>query len=73
MIVKEILKCDSQWPNLIHAFAMEIIFLKHVLPLRTILRCLHDSLLGPGVDVLLHLSKELVNSSSVNQAQDKNE
>jgi len=73
MIVKEILKCDSKWPNSIHVFVMEIMFLKHVLSLRMTLRCLHNRLSGPGVDVLLHLSKELVNSSSANQAQDKDE
>ena len=66
MIVEEILKCDGQWPNLIHISVMAITFLKYVLSLRTILRCLHNSLSGPGMDILLHLSKELVNSSSAN-------
>jgi len=33
---------------------------------RICLRCLHTSLLGPGVDELLHLINALVNSSSEN-------
>ena len=37
-IVEEILKCDSQWPSLIHVFAMETMLLKHILSLRIILR-----------------------------------
>jgi len=67
MIVEEILKCDSQWPNSIHVFAIETMLLKYVLSLRIILKCLHDNLLGPRVEELLHLSKKLVNSFSAKQ------
>jgi len=52
-------------------FVMATTFLKHVLSLRIILRYLHDSLLEPEVDELLHLSKELANSSSAKCVQDK--
>ena len=37
-----------------------------------ILRYLHDNLSGTGVDKLLHLVKELMNSSSAKFVQDKN-
>jgi len=55
-------------------FAMEIMFLRHVLSLRMILRCLHNNLSGPGVDELLYLVKELTNSSLAKcvQIKDKN-
>ena len=54
---------------------MEMVFLRHVLSLRMILRCFHDNLSGPGVDELLHLVKELMNSSSAKyvQIKDKND
>ena len=71
MIVDEILKYNSQWPNSIYVFVIATTFLEYVLSLRIILRCLHDSLSGPGVDELLHLSKELANSSSAKYVQDK--
>ena len=70
-IVDEILKYNSQWPNSIHVFAIATTFLKYVLSLRIILRCFHNSLSRPGVDELLHLSKELANSSSAKCVQDK--
>jgi len=74
IIVEEILKWDGQWPKSVQAFAMEITFLRHVLSLRMILRCLHDNLSSPGIDELLHLVKELMNSSSAKHVQikDKN-
>jgi len=72
-IVEEILKWDGQWPSSIQAFAMEIMFFKHVLSLRIILRCLHDSLLGSRVEELLYLIRELTNSSSAKRVQDKDE
>ena len=50
---------------------MEIMFFKHVLSLRIILRCLHDSLLGPRIEELLYLIRELTNSSSAKHVQDK--
>jgi len=54
-------------------FAMEMMFLRHVLSLRMVLRCFHDNLSGPGVDELLHLIKKLTNSSSAKCVQIKDE
>ena len=48
---------------------MAVTLLKHVLSLRIALRCLHNTLSGPGADELLHLDKALVNSSFENQVQ----
>ena len=67
-IAIEILKCKDQYPNSIQVFAIVIMFFRHVLSLRMILRCLHNSLSEPGVDILLHLNKELVNSFSKSRA-----
>ena len=61
-----ILKWDGQWPNSKHASAILIILFRHELFLTIHLRCLQDSLLGPGVDKLLHLAIELMNSSLEN-------
>jgi len=71
MMVNEILKCKGQKPNSIQMFVIAIMFFKHVLSLRTILRCIHDNLSGPGVNILLHLNKVLVNSSPKNGAQEE--
>ena len=50
---------------------MLMIPFRHVLFLMISLRCLHESLLGPGVDKLLHLETELMNSSSDKGIQGK--
>ena len=60
----EILKWKGQWPNSKYMSAMLIILLRHTLFLTILLRCLHDSLFGPGTNELLHLAIELINSSS---------
>ena len=60
------LKCNSQWPKLIHALAILINFLRHKILLMITLRCLQDNLLGPGVKTLLHLIIALLDSSSEN-------
>ena len=66
MMDVETLKCDSQWSNLMHALVMSIDFLKHVMSLTYLLRCLHNNLSGSRVYELLHFIMELVNSSSEN-------
>ena len=68
-IVIEVLKWKDQWSKLIHILAMLIILFKHALSLMILLRCLYDNLFGPGVDKLLHLAMELINSSSENSTQ----
>ena len=70
--VEEILKWDSQWLNLMQVLVMKMMFFRHVLSLRMILRCLYNNLSGPEVDELLHLVKELTNSSLAKFVQDKN-
>jgi len=63
----EVLKCKDQWPNSKHILAMLIIFFRHNLFLMILLRCLYDNLSKPGVNELLHLAIELINSSSKNE------
>jgi len=66
MMEDDVLKCDGQWPKLIHVLAILIKFLKHELLLMINLRCLQDNLLELGVKELLHLMIELLNSSLEN-------
>ena len=68
MIDNEILKCDSQYPKLIHMLAILTKFFKHVSSLTIILRCFQDILFRPGVNKLLYLVIELLNSSLENRA-----
>jgi len=63
-MVVEALKCEGQCLNLMHALAMLINFLRYVMFLTHLLRCIHNNLSGPGVDELLHLAIALVNFSS---------
>ena len=56
IIVVEDLKLDGQWPSSKHVLVMLIILFKHTLSLTILLRYLHDSLLGLGVDKLLYLA-----------------
>ena len=58
-----ILKCISQWPKSIHALAILIELLRYKKSLTITLRYLQDNLLGLGVNKLLHLIMELLNSS----------
>ena len=62
----DILKWDSQWPNLKHSLAILIIFFRHESFLTIHLRCLQDILLKSEVDELLYLIIELINSSLEN-------
>lgn len=66
MMDVETSKCDSQWSDLMHALVMSINFLKHVISLTHLLRCLHNNLSGSRVYELLHFIMALVNSSSEN-------
>ena len=69
-IVVELLKWLGQYLALKHAFAIAMMFFKQFLSFIMHLRCLYESLLGLGADILLHLTMALVNSSSVNSAYD---
>ena len=71
MIVIEILKWEGQWPSSKYALAMLMIPFRHTLSLMMFLRCFYESLLGSGVDKLLHLAMESINSFSEKGAQDK--
>jgi len=62
MIDNNILKCNGQCPKLIHALAMLTKLFKHVLSLMIAFRCFQDTLSGPSIDELLHLTMELLNS-----------
>ena len=66
MTVVEFLKWLGQYLILKHVFAIAMMFFKHTLSLIIHLRYLHKSLLGPGANILLHLTIVLVNSSSAN-------
>lgn len=63
-MVIDILKCEGQWPSSRHMLAILMIFFKHILSLIIHLRCLYESLSRLGVEELLHLAIELINSSS---------
>ena len=63
-MVVDVLKWEGQWPNSKQALVMLMISFKYVLSLIMLLRYLYKSLLGPGVDILLHLVMELMNSFS---------
>ena len=65
----EILEYVGQWPSSKYASVILIIFLKHLLSLIILLKCLHDNLSGLGVDELLYLLMELMNSASENSFQ----
>jgi len=54
----ETLKCDSQWPNSMHALVMAIRFLRNVTSLIYLLKYL---LFSSGVNRLLHLLMALMN------------
>ena len=72
-IVIKFLKWLGQYPISKHALAIAIMFFKYVLSLIMCLRCPHESLSGPGANVLLHLTIALVNSSSENNVHSDEE
>ena len=63
IIDNNVLKCDSQYPRLIHVLAILTRFSKHLLFLIISLRCFHEILSDPRVNELLHLLMAIVNSS----------
>jgi len=63
MIDVDILKCNSQYPNLIYILVMLINLLKHSKSLMISLRCFQDNLSDSGVKSLLHLYIAKMNSS----------
>jgi len=60
----ETLKYNSQCPKSMHVLAILINFLKQTAFLTHLLRHLHNTLSGLGVDELLHFAMVLMNSSS---------
>ena len=63
MVDIDVLKYNSQYPNLIHVLVMLMILLRHSIFLMISLICLQDSLSGLGVKSLPHLSIAKRNSS----------
>jgi len=59
----DVLKCDGQWPRLIHMLVILIIFFKHLMSLIIVLRCFYKTLSELGVNKLLHLLMALINFS----------
>ena len=66
MMELDVLKCNGQYPKLMHTLAILMKFLRYKQSLMMTLRYLHDSLSGPRVNELLHLMIALLNSSSEN-------
>jgi len=67
MIVVDDLKCTGHKPSSKNALAILMILPKHALLLIMHLRWDYNSLLGPGVDDLLHLVMAFMNSSLKNR------
>ena len=44
----DILKCDGQYPKLVHMLAILMKLLRHVLSLTITLRCFHNNLSSPS-------------------------
>jgi len=63
MIEVEILKCKGQKPVLKQISAIFMMFFRYTMSFMMILRCLHNNLLEPEVDELLHLQMALLNST----------
>ena len=70
-IVIDVLKCESQKPSSRQALVILVMFFKYIEFLRICLKCLHASLLGSGVNKLLHLVNALVTSSFKNEFHDE--
>ena len=60
----ETLKCNGQCSNMMHALAISMNFLRQTVSLTHLLRCLHNTLSGSGIDELLYFAIALMNSSS---------
>ena len=69
MIVDEDLKCNSHDSNSKYILVILMIFSRHTSSLMIHLRWLYESLSGPGVNELLHLVMDLMNSSFKKDSQ----
>jgi len=65
-IVIDVLKWEDHWSSSKHVLVMSIVLFRHLLFLTIHFRYLHDSLSSLGVDELLHLAIEVMNSFSEN-------
>ena len=63
MTIDDSLKWFGQYPKSIHALAILMTLLMQSSSFRMDLRCLHNSLSGPGVNKLLHVPNVILNSS----------
>ena len=68
-IVVEVLKCNSQYPKLIHVLAIRTKVSRHSISSKIVLRWFHESLSGPGAEELLQLDNANLNSSLENSGQ----
>ena len=68
MIEVEILKCKGQKPVLKQMSAILMMFFRHTMSFMMILRCLHNNLLEPEVDELLHLQMAFLNFALENKS-----
>ena len=71
-IIVDVLKWENQWLNSRQVLVILMMPFKYVLSLIMLLRCLYESLSRSGVNVLLHLVIELMNSSSEKGTQVNN-
>jgi len=69
-IIVEVLKCDGQYPKLMHALAIQMKVSRHSMSSNIILRWFHKRLSGPGAEELLQLDNANLNSSLENSGQD---
>jgi len=63
------IKFFLEWPKLIYTLVILTIFFKQPISLTTTLRYFYETLSGPRVDKLLHLSIALVNSLFKKESQ----
>ena len=68
-IVVEVLKCNGQYPKLMHALAIQTKVSRHSMSSKIVLRWFHESLSGPGAEELLQLDNRNLNSSLENSGQ----
>ena len=69
MIDNNVLKCNGQCSKLIHILAMLTKLFKYMSSLTIAFRYFQDTLFSPGIDELLHLTIELLNSLTEKEVQ----
>ena len=69
MIDNDVLKYNGQCPKLIYILAMLTKLFKYISSLMIAFRCFQDTLSGPGVNELLYLTMELLNSLTEKEVQ----